>query len=596
MKKLLLFILALTLALSLLVSCGDNNASKDGDKTESESESESETKPSSTEINEEEGNGLEYELLSDRKSYAIIGKGSYPDAELVIPSTYRNKPVTEIAASAFEGITDISSVVFESNVTVIRENAFAKMPALKSVTLSDSITTIEKNAFFRCPELESVTFGKGLVSLGSSAFEQCFKLKSAALPESLTELPDSAFFECTELSEITVGSSLKKIGSSVFDGTAFYLNSENWSDGALYIGNALIKVNDNVGEKLNVKEGTVIIADHTANRSDIKELTLPSSLKYIGGAAFAACKNVETVDIPEGVISLGFSAFSSCHALVNLTLPSTLETMGDHVFYHCASLETVVIPEKITVLPERGFDMCESLKSIKLPSNLKKLELHAISNCYSLTKVELPKSVESIGNYAFYKNYNMTSINIPEKVTAIRASTFLYCYKLVDIKNESQIQITPGEDSNGSVGKFAFEIHNGESKIDVVSDFAFYSFEGTNYLVGYYGEETDVTLPENYKGEPYALFRYAFYYNKNVKSVTIPVGISKIDSNTFDYCVELEKITLTKDITLIKNHAFANTYKLKTVVFLGSEEEFNAITIETANNSTFLNAEKIYNG
>ena len=50
------------------------------------------------------------------------------------------------------------------------------------------------------------------------------------------------------------------------------------------------------------------------------------------------------VTIPEGVQSIGDSAFEYCNSLTSLTLPSSLQSIGDCAFYDCDSLSTLYIP------------------------------------------------------------------------------------------------------------------------------------------------------------------------------------------------------------------------------------------------------------
>ncbi len=45
---------------------------------------------------------------------------------------------------------------------------------------------------------------------------------------------DRAFEGCTNLNEITLPDSVWMLGEDIFTGTAFYNNSRNWENGALY--------------------------------------------------------------------------------------------------------------------------------------------------------------------------------------------------------------------------------------------------------------------------------------------------------------------------------------------------------------------------
>ena len=50
------------------------------------------------------------------------------------------------------------------------------------------------------------------------------------------------------------------------------------------------------------------------------------------------------VTIPEGVQSIGDSAFEDCNSLISLTLPSSLQSIGYWAFEYCNSLTSLYIP------------------------------------------------------------------------------------------------------------------------------------------------------------------------------------------------------------------------------------------------------------
>ena len=77
--------------------------------------------------------GLSYELVGGK--YKVVGVGTCVDADIIIPATFQNKPVVEIA-----------------------ENAFALTDAITSIKIPSSVTRIEPNAFYLCVGLERVVF------------------------------------------------------------------------------------------------------------------------------------------------------------------------------------------------------------------------------------------------------------------------------------------------------------------------------------------------------------------------------------------------------------------------------------------------------
>ena len=68
--------------------------------------------------------GLNYELINDKREYAVTGKGGCTDNDIVIPSEYNAKPVTRIGLEAFRGCTGLKSVIIPDSVTSIGDSAF----------------------------------------------------------------------------------------------------------------------------------------------------------------------------------------------------------------------------------------------------------------------------------------------------------------------------------------------------------------------------------------------------------------------------------------------------------------------------------------
>ena len=108
--------------------------------------------------NIEEYNGIKFLLNDDEQGYSIVEMSSCTDAEIIIPTEYKSKPVTGIGSWAFSGCTNLTNITIPNSVTSIGENAFSGCIGLTSVTIPDSVTDIGIGAFAGCTELTSITF------------------------------------------------------------------------------------------------------------------------------------------------------------------------------------------------------------------------------------------------------------------------------------------------------------------------------------------------------------------------------------------------------------------------------------------------------
>lgn len=145
--------------------------------------------------------GIIYTLSDDYSHYIVTGLKSEISGEIVIPSTYKGLPVTEIGDMAF------------------KENS-----SITSVTIPDSITSIGDYAFFRCPNIATINMGNGVTSIGGAAFQRCSSLTSITIPASVTNLGNTIFYECTSLKSATILADVSTIKMSQFN----YCSSLEW--------------------------------------------------------------------------------------------------------------------------------------------------------------------------------------------------------------------------------------------------------------------------------------------------------------------------------------------------------------------------------
>ena len=336
----------------------------------------------------------------------------------------------------------------------------------------------------------------------------------------------------------------------------------------------LISIGDCTDTEIIIPEetdnGFKIVYIGEAAFKDCKNITsviIPDSVTLIDDEAFKGCAGLKEIVLPKELVAIGKEAFMDCTALTSINIPSSVDNIRDYAFFNCRSLESVVFGQssKLKLINDSTFRGCESLRDITIPEGVEKMHDCAFMECRSLSKVHLPDSIEWIDSFAFADCISLYSITLPKDVR-IADAAFPGCCKLVEVINNSSEDITVGF----GVAASAIEVHTGKSKIVNKDGYIFYTAGGVNYLVGYAGDDTELTLPKDYNGEGYEIYKYAFYENDNVTKIIIPDSVSKIDEYAFSYCDSLVSVTIGNGVTHIGEGAFHDCYSLASITIPNS--------------------------
>jgi len=142
--------------------------------------------------------------------------------------------------------------------------------------------------------------------------------------------------------------------------------------------------------KYEIKDGTVTITGCDKKASG--ELTIPMTIEgktvtRIGDSAFARCRSLTSITIPDSVTTIENSAFAGCTSLTSITIPDSVTSIGSKAFSGCESLTTITIPDSVTSIGDWTLYACSSLTSITLPDGVTSIGTSAFSICTSLTAV-----------------------------------------------------------------------------------------------------------------------------------------------------------------------------------------------------------------
>lgn len=148
--------------------------------------------------------------------------------------------------------------------------------------------------------------------------------------------------------------------------------------------------------------------------NNIRSVEIGEGITSIGSCAFYKCVNLASAVIPEGVTTLGDSAFSCCPSLKEIYIPSTVEKIGTRTFSWFVGLEKITVSENNPVFHSDGNCIIETATKTLL------------TGC-NTSVIPTDGSVTAIGDNAFSGCNGLSSIVIPDCITSIGECPFVFC-------------------------------------------------------------------------------------------------------------------------------------------------------------------------
>ncbi len=444
--------------------------------------------------------------------------------------------VTVINESAFENCA-LHTLIIPEGVTDIKDSAFGSNSELTSLYIPSTVREIGKSAFNGCRLLRTLNIPYGVERIGESAFESCDCLQTVILPESLLYIEKWAFSNCNSLKSVELPDSLISLGDLVFSYTYMtdftipdnvqYVGGYTYPadfepeivDGVKYIGNWVVGYDSKtLGDTINIREGTVGIADNSFDYGNIQKLILPSTIKYICPSAFYSSK------ISEIAVSDDNSEICVIDSVIYSKDMTRLIKYPDF-----KTDESFTIPDTVYEIDEKAFENCKNLISVTVPDSVYYIGNSAFSNCENITDLNLPEGVQYIGAGAFVNCDGLDkTFDIPDSVTSIGENAF--------------------GGSSASVTKY-MGAEESQNEIKMVDD----------WIVSGGDFHPELMLTGNIRGIADGAFR-----DKTYTSVIMPDSVEYIGKYAFEGCTYIENLTMSERLISIDDYAFTNCYSLET--------------------------------
>ena len=480
---------------------------------------------------------------TDYDSYSVtVDCYKITSGEVRIPADYNTVPVTRIEGCFSTTEAQEFSVYIPETINCIENEAFGECESVTAFYVS------EKNEYYK--SVDGVLYtkdGKNLIR-----YPQIKEGDSFTVPDGVEVIESRAFSGCANLNNIYLSDSVKSIGNSAFYGTAYYNNSDNWSNGVLYNNGHLLDVKSSVGGHFTVKDGIKNIATGAFSSNDkITSVSLPSSVETIEELALCGCDGLVEIDFGNGLKSIGSCAFDSCDLLAEVRFPETLEFIDINAFYQCNALKTVNFSQAPVVIEQQAFWCCNGLTEIEIPESVIKVGDAAFADCENLATVTIADGVDEIGSRVF-------------------DNTEFY-----------------NNDGNWENGALYIDNHLIAVKEDYAGDF--YVKEGTktiaSYAFGWCEAVESIIIPESV----IEISDFAFWCCENLKSVNLPSALTVLKRSVFGHCMKLQHIIIPESVTIIEDEAFWNCNSLNDVVlpekleYIGDSAFISCENFETVN-------------
>ena len=215
------------------------------------------------------------------------------------------------------------TIVYEGityTVKSIGDYAFCNTKCLKSITLSDSITKIGMRAFAQCDSLQSITIPKNVVMVGSYAFEASYALQTIDVDAENSTYSSISNCLCNK------------------EGTELILAPAG-------------------RDSIIVAEGITAIDRYAFSYCNVQYVELPLSLQTIGNYAFSHCNALQSVAIPDGVTELGANLFRESVNLRSVVFGRNIKEMGNYSFIGCTSIDSItILASEPPIVKDLSFD------------------------------------------------------------------------------------------------------------------------------------------------------------------------------------------------------------------------------------------------
>ncbi len=203
--------------------------------------------------------------------------------------------------------------------------------------------------------------------------------------------------------------------------------------------------------------------------SSFNELEYFTAIRNIDAEAFCGCRNLTSVRIPRGVVSIGYYAFRDNESLQDIVIPAGVTSIDSFAFQNCTGLGYLDIPDSVESLGDNLIVYCSNISKFSgkyasddalclviggvlksyapagksdyvLPADVVAVGSYSFKYCNKLKEITIHDDVKSVGYQAFCGCESLETAVVGSGVISVEANAFQSCVNLTKIYFKS---ITP---------------------------------------------------------------------------------------------------------------------------------------------------------
>lgn len=314
------------------------------------------------------------------------------------------------------------------------------------------------------------------------------------------------------------------------------------------------------------------------NNTSVKEVKLPETLERIGGDCFYYCTDLEKITIPAKVHTMGNNPFAGCPKL-HLTNESPFFTLENGVLFDAKKTNLIyfpiederreyAVPTGVICLGKHCFYACDTLRKITVPESVIRFENNPFSGCTKL-KLESKTPYYLVENGVIYNKFKTTVIGCLngsqiDCLTVPESVTLISRNSFWNCKGVKKIVLTKNIDRigyNPFAGCENLLIENKDNSYFFVDKGIVFNKTRTHLLCA-----TDRAIGEKYRvpdGVTH-INRGVFSGCKSLKEIDYN-GVTYIDKSSFTNCTRLTELYIPDDVTYIGEWAFSYCTNLRKI-------------------------------